>query len=173
MSDLVNDDRPIWLLDVDGVINANGWTRRESDFWPKESVRHELISLNQWQRYHIFVAEGLIEFINEMQGSGKVEIVWATTWLDQANTHLAPAFGLPLLEVGARPIGTDDGNYKHRAAREAIAAGRSVIWTDDVEINDVMREEFLASGLRHLLIAPDEVYGLTPADCAKIREFVG
>ena len=173
MGEVLKDERPIWLLDVDGVVNANGWARREVDFWPKESVKHELISVNQWQRYHIFVAEGLIDFINEMHASGKVEIVWATTWLDHANTHLAPAFGLPTLEVGARPIGMDDHYYKHRAARAGIAAGRRVIWTDDVEITAQMRQEFTESGLSHLLIAPDEVYGLTPADCAKIREFVG
>ena len=74
-------------------------------------------------------------------------LVWATTWLDDANTELAPRLGLPHLAVVTWP--ESDGAteredlwlglcWKTRTV-VAWAAGRPFAWVDD-EITDADRD---------------------------------
>ncbi|WP_141205673.1 HAD domain-containing protein [Streptomyces griseorubiginosus] len=64
------------------------------------------------------------------------ELVWATTWMDDANTCLAPWLGLPPLPVVDWPDADadDDGRTGlHWKTRPLVswAAGRDFIWVDD------------------------------------------
>ena len=72
------------------------------------------------------------------------ELVWATTWGDQANTDIGPVLGLPRLEVvtwDADPTPEDDWYGLHWKTRglSTWAGARPFAWLDD-ELTDLDRE---------------------------------
>ncbi|WP_329127754.1 HAD domain-containing protein [Streptomyces caniferus] len=96
------------------------------------------------------------------------DLVWASTWGDEANEAVAPRIGLPRLPVVEWPDGfTEDGprglHWKTRALVE-WAGPRPFIWVDD-EISDMDR---LWVAAQHrgpaLLHRVDPAEGLTDDD---------
>lgn len=63
------------------------------------------------------------------------DLVWATTWMDDANESIAPRLGLPRLPVVEWPEApTDDGpRGLHWKTRQLVgwASNRPFIWVDD------------------------------------------
>lgn len=158
---------PIWLLDVDGVINCfpapkPGVVRR---FGPFEHV--EVLGFPIWFR------PALVEFINRMHDEELVQIRWLTTWNKKAATDLAPALGLP--QVGVIAGGETNekwhvgGWWKLARVREIAAAGEPFIWTDD-EIDKPMRLELAAPD--RLIFRPHSCPGLTTDHEERIEEFL-
>ncbi|MEU9127196.1 HAD domain-containing protein [Kitasatospora sp. NPDC048540] len=99
------------------------------------------------------------------------ELVWATTWGEEANECVAPLLGLPALPVAAWPEPTEDdgaghGGGLHWKTRPLVeqAAGRRFLWVDD-EITEADRAWVSA---HHpgpaLLHRVDPRRGLTDAD---------
>jgi hypothetical protein len=156
----VTDHRPVWLLDVDGVINATrpGWgaTPRKQRVWSKSSK----CEFTRIQRIH---------------RDGLAEIRWCTTWCCDAEVlenqwHL-PEMGRSFVE----PInGYAASVAKLAAARQVLADGCRLVWTDDAEVsqpgNDLHDE--LTAGGQALLIAPRESRGLQPDDLDRIETFL-
>jgi hypothetical protein len=75
----------------------------------------------------------------------RCELVWATTWLDDANDLVAPRLGLPSLPVvdwpdPAQDLGRDAPAGLHWKTRPLVAraTGRPFVWIDD-EITAVDR----------------------------------
>lgn len=74
------------------------------------------------------------------------ELVWATTWEDEANAEIAPRLGLPQLPVVHWPSPSIEHEHEDRwfglcwKTRTLItfAAGRPFAWVDD-EITDADR----------------------------------
>lgn len=103
------------------------------------------------------------------------ELVWATTWMAEANECVAPRIGLPPLAVVNWPEPSDAEEQDERAglhwktrALVAWAGGRSFVWVDD-EITD--RDRAWVSGHHRgqaLLHQVDPRQGLTDADYAAI-----
>ncbi|WP_030242469.1 HAD domain-containing protein [Streptomyces sp. NRRL S-350] len=105
------------------------------------------------------------------------DLVWATTWLDDANACLAPWLGLPQLPVVDWPVNEDPvdeepvdeanaplGVHWKTRALVAWAAGRPFAWVDD-EITEADRRWVAAhSPARTLLHRVDPRRGLTEAD---------
>ncbi|MFJ8856990.1 HAD domain-containing protein [Streptomyces sp. NPDC102451] len=96
------------------------------------------------------------------------ELVWATTWISDANAYIAPWLGLPELPVVDWPDppvedGTRGLHWKTPGLVE-WAAGRPFAWVDD-EITEVDRAwvESHHPG-RHLLHRVEAWRGLTVAD---------
>jgi len=87
---------PVWLLDVDGVINA-ATIKPPTYVWPADAwIKTKVLGLT------VHVAQPVLDFIREVHELGRVEIRWHTTWqLD------APAFGevlgLPTFPVADAP----------------------------------------------------------------------
>ncbi|MBF9067093.1 hypothetical protein I2501_03435 [Streptacidiphilus sp. NEAU-YB345] len=74
------------------------------------------------------------------------ELVWATTWGEDANECVAPRLGLPRLPVVPWPEPSEEEERDIRAGRHwktrpivAWAAGRAFAWVDD-EITGADRE---------------------------------
>ncbi|WP_248965696.1 hypothetical protein [Sphaerisporangium perillae] len=75
------------------------------------------------------------------------ELVWATTWEDEANAEIAPRIGLPQLPVVNWPESSDEDERQdqwfglHWKTRTLVtwAAGRPFAWVDD-EITDADRD---------------------------------
>ncbi|MFI8371583.1 HAD domain-containing protein [Streptomyces sp. NPDC085466] len=102
------------------------------------------------------------------------EVVWATTWMDDANEAVAPLLGLPALAVVAWPEpadadARDDARHGlHWKTRPLVAraAGRAFVWIDD-ELTDRDRAWVAAHHPgRALLLRVDARVGLTDADYA-------
>ena len=170
-----NDTRPVWLLDVDGVLNSLSSSPNPKELRRGEAVQ-KYLKTNSGPTFRMRVHNDLVAFVNRMHSSGLVDIRWATTWTDQANTVFAPAFDLPQLPVWSRPPEEtgrfDDHNWKTGGALRVVHAGRKLIWTDDEAIPDNFDELVEDVSKGHLLVRPDEAVGLTLADCKLIEDFI-
>jgi hypothetical protein len=118
--------RPLLFMGIDGVLNpvlpAPGFTAYDLlDFTVLLSVDHA-------------------DWLREL--SGPYELVWATTWEHQANTHIAPLLELPRLPVveftgyRARPDdprlpGPESFQGRKWAPLLRYAASRPFAWVDD------------------------------------------
>ncbi|MGW1023451.1 hypothetical protein ACWD4J_06965 [Streptomyces sp. NPDC002577] len=71
------------------------------------------------------------------------DLVWATTWMGEANEWIGPHLGLPRLpyvDWGELHLGSqDDGTYWKTRDIVAYAAGRPFAWVDD-EVTDADRD---------------------------------
>ena len=160
---MASGDRPILLLDVDGVLNAARWELREG-----------------WERgtFHGFVLSWdptVTARLRALHESGRVEIQRLTTWTTDADRLLAEPMGLPRgLKTHARedagptgflaPLLGLSGWWKLELAREVAEAepDRRIIWIDD----DLAEQaddtgDWLAAHSHVLVIAPDLLDGLT------------
>ncbi|WP_412079152.1 HAD domain-containing protein [Streptomyces xanthophaeus] len=101
------------------------------------------------------------------------ELVWATTWMEDANECIAPRLGLPELPLvhWPEPSAQDGRSGVHwkTPALVAYAAGRPFIWVDD-EITEADRAWVAAHHTgRALLQAVDAAVGITEADFAALE----
>ncbi|MEU3372108.1 HAD domain-containing protein [Streptomyces sp. NPDC006660] len=104
------------------------------------------------------------------------ELVWATTWMADANAIVAPRLGLPELPVMDWPETTDGGTWDrvHWKTRGLVgrAAGRPFVWVDD-EITDADRAWVSAHHPgQALLHRVDPRRGLTDQDYAQMRAWL-
>ncbi|MBX9394796.1 hypothetical protein K4749_14610 [Streptomyces sp. TRM72054] len=98
------------------------------------------------------------------------ELVWATTWRDEANEVMAPWLGLPPLPVVDWPEEVERPGPLHWKTRPLVAwaAGRPFVWLDD-EITAADRDWVAAHHPgRALLHRVDHRVGLTDADFASV-----
>ncbi|SDJ51011.1 HAD domain-containing protein [Streptomyces indicus] len=99
------------------------------------------------------------------------ELVWATTWGEEANTEVAPRLGLPALPL----LGwTREEGRLHWKTRPIVewANGRPFVWIDD-EITDADRA-WVASAHPGpaLLYRIDPQLGLTEADLQEVARWL-
>src|SRR3712207_9460322 len=76
-------DRPILLLDVDGVLNAARVDLPEG--WERGTLNGYVLAWNPT----------ITKRLRELHESGRVEIQWLTTWTTDAERLLAEPMGLP------------------------------------------------------------------------------
>ena len=103
------------------------------------------------------------------------ELVWATTWMSDANECVAPLLGLPELPVVTwlDPAEPDERAGLHWKTRTLVewAAGRPFAWVDD-EITAIDRTWVAAHHPgQALLHRVDPREGLTEADFAALGEW--
>ncbi|GAA2263235.1 HAD domain-containing protein [Streptomyces amakusaensis] len=105
------------------------------------------------------------------------ELVWATTWMADANEYVAPLLGLPSLPVVVWPDPSPDDREPgglHWKTRPLLthAAGRPFIWVDD-EISPTDRSWVTNHHpSRALLHRVDPRHGLRDADFAALTEWL-
>jgi len=105
------------------------------------------------------------------------ELVWATTWMADANEVIGALLGLPELPVVDWPDALDDeperGVHWKTAHLVRWAAGRPFVWLDD-EATDADRRWVAAHHpAPALLHRVDPTTGLTEADFATVRAWLG
>jgi hypothetical protein len=162
---------PVWLLDVDGVINAYraGW------YHSPHVV--QVWSPSDQYSYRIRWEPKLVEAINRIHARGLVEMRWSTTWCPDIGA-LEAALGIGPFETAFqdRPPDLTWEDLKARAALAVLGEGRRQVWTDDVE-TDAARKRFpqLAEAENRgqaLLIAPNPSRGLRPHHIKRIETFL-
>jgi hypothetical protein len=157
---------PVWLLDVDGVINVArpGWHAT-----PQRGVAYA-----QGMGWPMRWAPKLVDRIRSAHTSGLVEVRWCTTWCPYAE-QLELLFQLPELvrALSGEPIpgGPVSDAMKLAAAYAVLDEGRALIWTDDTAVPDVGpdRTELVNRGA--LLIRPQAKRGLQAGDLDDIEAF--
>lgn len=162
-------DKPILLLDVDGVLNPCPFDKNRSSDWAFEKTfRSTLASggfnLNlSWEMGQALLGLGC-------------EIVWLTTWIldwDHANENIGRAFGWAEKKV---PEVTREQFWKILEVKRILAEpGPKVVWIDDDALNFL---ELFEDGAdldphsRLLVVCPDSSVGLTKAHLQEIKEFL-
>lgn len=146
----------VWLLDVDGVINATraGWSAQPKSGWAYANG-------NSWRMRW---SPQLIERIKKIHKHEHTEILWATTWVGYTY-QLENLFKLPALR-SAGPTGMGWGQ-KLAAAEAVLASGSRLIWTDDEAI-----PYDWDSNADRLIIRPRSNRGLRPEHLDEIERFV-
>lgn len=174
---------PVWLLDIDGVVNA--LAMRLPDAWPRDAWVQRVVRANVPEQgllsLPVLAARPVLEFITSVHERGAAEIRWHSTWRSAATTDLAPALGLPPIPISIAPEWTarTDTWWKIPAARRVLASGRRLVWTDDqlglfrADPRNAVELDALDSDEDALLLSTDADPGLTPADLTTIAEFLG
>ncbi|MCG7205735.1 HAD domain-containing protein [Streptomyces arenae] len=161
-------DRPILFLDVDGPLIPFG----SSGGPPRAAVSAPSASLDQ--------GNPLLDRLDPEIGPRLLalgcHLVWATTWMEDANEAVAPRLGLPKLRMVEWPDpGADDGprglHWKTRPLVE-WADGRPFIWVDD-EISAMDRVWVAAQHPgASLLHRVDPTKGLVNADFSALSAWL-
>jgi HAD domain in Swiss Army Knife RNA repair proteins len=144
----VSSGLPLFLLDVDGVLNPFA-----APACPDGYSEHALFPGEDPVR--LCAAHGV--WLREL--ATRFEIVWATAWGAEANRLLSPVLGLPSLPViGFPPIPFHPGEKLPPIIR--YAGNRPLAWIDDA-IQPAAHAWAGQRGIPTLLIDIDPTVGLT------------
>lgn len=164
----MNDPRPVWFLDVDGVIAPVGEPHGPHAHNHANGPANLGHAAGMWMCWDTSV----IERVAGLHRDALVEVVWLTSWGQDAPKHVAPLLGLPTFAVC--PDLTDGTGWaKASAARAYLAAhpGRPFVWTDD-HLTASRRSSFKQSHRQpSLMIQPVSNVGLTARDLDRIEAF--
>jgi hypothetical protein len=155
----MSNARPLLLLDVDGVLAPLLTGGGVPDGFTEHTVLGDRLLLSPEH------GEWLAALAEDF------ELVWATSWEDDANAAIAPLLGLPSLPVIALGDVEQAGTWK-LAAVARFVADRPVAWIDDALGDDALdwAESRVAPTL---LVRTDPRVGLLPnhvADLVRFRE---
>jgi HAD domain in Swiss Army Knife RNA repair proteins len=161
--------RPVLFLDVDGPLITFS-ARPASRPPPASGAGAEQAG---WR------GNPLLDRLNPDDGPRLLalgcDLVWATTWMAEANEVISPRLGLPELPVVDWPDPDDEpprGVHWKTMPLARWAAGRPFIWLDD-EITGADRRWVAAHYAgKALLHRVDPQVGLTEADFALIRQWL-
>lgn len=149
-------DRPLLFLDVDGTLLPFARAGRQ----PSDDANPLLAGLNAEHGRRLAALP--------------CDLVWATTWMAEANEVLAPRLGLPQLPIVDWPDDEDDNGRLHWKTSRLVewAAGRRFVWVDD-EIAHADRTwvatNYSAPALLHRV---DPRCGVTDADYRAIAHWL-
>lgn len=174
---------PVWLLDVDGVLNALA-THLPTTAWTAEDWVQRVVWADVPDRglatLPVLAARPVLEFIDRVYETALAEIRWHSTWRTAAITALAPALGLPPIPMSVSPEWAAEQPvwWKIPAARRVAASGRRLVWTDDqlelyrADPRNAAQLETLENSAGTLLLSVDPETGLTPDDLETISRFL-
>lgn len=179
--------KPKLFLDIDGVINV----------LPKsEGNLNKRPHLRVWGEWKTFVMDGymityspeLITHLNRI--SQKADMVWLTTWNEEASRDFAPAVGLNIFPFVA-PEGRDDAWYSGALSFNWLPENRwwklnavlehlhsedvPFIWVDDYlrsHTKQLLKRKMKVSGKSGLMLIPFQNIGMTPEHINQIDEFI-
>jgi hypothetical protein len=164
-------DRPVWLLDVDGVINVDKPGKAWSEAPFHATVFADVDFKLRW-------SPSLVRWISHLHSSGRVEVRWCTTWCpwtERLELALNTLRGL-VKALSDEACFSSSRRVDEAKADVALAvwrSGRRLIWTDDTAITAAPGlQAQLTDGNRGLLISPNPQIGLTPDDVHKIDKFI-
>ncbi|MEU9172187.1 hypothetical protein AB0D34_31100 [Streptomyces sp. NPDC048420] len=144
----MNTGRPLLYLDVDGPLNPYA---AQPERRPEGYTTHRM-KPKGWLAQHPERPPSSVKplrvWLNPSHGrallnlAGHYDLVWATTWAEEANTFIAPVLGLPPLPVvpwPTKPAPLPDGTFWKTRHLVAHACDRPFAWLDD-ELDERDRE---------------------------------
>jgi hypothetical protein len=158
-------DRPLILIDVDGVLNpsfSSAVRRRLAwhDGWLQRRVHVDGLT------FRLFVNPAHGTMLRQLAQEKGAELAWGTTWEDDANRAVGPLLGIPELPVA--PV----RDFPHKA--DGIVPwtnGRPFVWFDD-EPDATEACARVAGDQPHLVVAVSEYEGLTEAHVETARAWL-
>lgn len=157
-------DKPILLLDVDGVINAVN--DKIPHVWPQDEWVQGKAQAPDGTRWKILTARPVVQFFTGLNRMGVADIRWHTTWQEGAH-NVATLVGLPTFHIQpAQPNGeplTRGYAWKTVAVNWLAEHGHRVMWVDD--------EARGAWAWR--IVRPSSHTGLCRSDLCRIAEDLG
>lgn len=155
--------KPLLLLDVDGPLNPHNGTNRPRQ---RAGYRQYRMRPDSWEGYRplsVWLNAAHGPKLLDLADRAGLELVWATTWNEEANQWIAHRVGLPrlpVIEVNSAAVG-----WKYSAV-DAYAADRPLAWLDDFDSPTALHADFMAAraGLPTLLHRVSSVVGLTDED---------
>jgi hypothetical protein len=157
-------DKPVLLVDIDGVISLFGFSPDEcppGTWHLVEGIAH-------------FLSSTAAAHLHELAQS--FDLVWCSGWEERADEHLPALLGVPVLphlsfdrNVGGGPV--SHAHWK-LAAIEAHAGDRPLAWIDDA-LDDACERWAAGRGAPTLLVRTDPKVGLTREQVARLREWAG
>jgi hypothetical protein len=155
-------DKPLLLIDVDGVISLFGFDPGR----PPEG---------QWQ-----IVDGITHFLSAEAGehlrslTDDFELAWCTGWEEKANEYLPFALGLPE-ELPLVPFDDCDrpasAHWKVAAIDAYVGPSRPLAWVDDAH-DHRCHDWALARSAPTLLISTDPAVGITSEHVAELKRWV-
>ena len=155
-------NRPLLLIDVDGVISLFGF-----DPAPPPPGRFEVV-------------DGIAHFLSAATGehlrrlSEDFELAWCTGWEEKANEHLPRALGLP----GAFPclslaseLAEPSAHWKLSAIDRHAGPSRPLAWVDDAH-DERCHAWAVARRGPTLLVSTDPAVGLTEAHVHRLLRWI-
>jgi HAD domain in Swiss Army Knife RNA repair proteins len=153
----VERDRPLLLVDIDGVISLFGFdaaARPEGGFHWIDGVPH-------------FLSATAGEHLLELERA--FELVWASGWEEKANEYLPSLLGLPralpYLSFDRSPARA--GAHWKLDAIDAFAGRRPLAWVDDA-FNDACHAWAAERKAGTLLVRTEPHRGLTDAEVGRL-----
>ena len=144
-------DRPLLLIDIDGVISLFG-------FDPRRPPAGRFV-----------IVDGITHLLSEaaaahlLELSGTFELAWCSGWEEKADEYLPFALGLPsgLPHLSFPPLATGEPRHWKLAAIDRFAGPRRALaWVDDD--HDASCHDWAASRpAPTLLVATEPATGLT------------
>jgi hypothetical protein len=154
-------EKPLLLIDVDGVISLFGFDPARPPLG-----RYEMVD---GIAHLLSVTAG--EHLREL--SGEFELVWCTGWEEKANEYLPLALALPgplphiIFDPCERPA---SAHWKVAAIDSNIDSSRPLAWIDDAH-DDRCVAWAHARAAPTLLVTTDPAVGLTPAHVAALKDW--
>ena len=150
-------EKPLLLLDIDGVISLFGFDGRERPdgrFHSIDGIPH-FLSASAGEHLHAL--------------AGDFELAWCSGWEEKANEYLPHLLGLPgplpFLSFDRSP-GRANAHWK-LAAIDAFAGPRPLAWVDDA-FNDGCRSWADARPAPTLLLDTEPARGLTAVEVRRL-----
>lgn len=159
---------PVWLLDVDGVINctstSGGW------HGPPWQAR---VADSRGRDWKIRWAPQLVREVRRIHEEGLAEVRWCTTWCEGDSVRtLELLWNLPRLPSAFREtpdLDVDDALKRQAAAWVLYREIRPLVWTDD---RAVYRTSVNVNSYASVMtVRPRSATGLRPHHLVAIRMF--
>lgn len=182
-------DKPVLLLDIDGVLNAQSYYQRQppTHVWKFPLWKRAKIKSLNGMAYPFLWAQPVVDWLTGLHESEDVEIRWHSTWQEES-LDVGRVLGLPEFKVheclewpefeangsalAARLVrACMPGWWKYPAAEDVVSSeGRRLIWIDD----DI--DAMISVGARRqmnsiynlALVCPNDRTGITPKQMAKV-----
>lgn len=157
-------DQPLLLLDVDGVLNPFVPTHQPVPAGFDEYRLHGV---------RVLLSRRHGEWIKEL--SGLFELVWATTWEDDANSEIGVRLGLPALpHIEFPQVAAWDADWVRKLPGVVQYVGdRALAWIDDGFGADEAdwATKRTASAIPTLVLPIDRDIGLREDDVDQLKRF--
>lgn len=188
-------ERPLFLLDIDGVTNVfDGWVHEIDEFmtrvtgktfYARQRTAPAHLRASWAAGYSLLLNPMHPAWIAEIEAAG-FDTCWATMWQGSAATDFGPVagFGTGWDHIDFHAFHQDDawrnagrtglgvGGYKAPGI-EAVAGDTPTIWVDDdlQPANYAWADRRNAAGIPTLLLQPDPAVGMTRAHIDAALEF--
>jgi hypothetical protein len=168
-------NRPLLMLDVDGPLNPFLASPADLGDYTEHSMKPP-----SWIAQHdapAALVAPLTVWLNPGHGPALLELdfelVWATTWVEDANEWIGPVLGLPELPYVSWPQPRPAGSLLHWKTQSILdfAAGRPFAWVDDeirAQDREWIEERYPADALLHTV---DASRGLRELDFQSLAEW--